>query len=79
MAQKNDNYGGIARSKMVEMDDIRFHQCVRLARFESERTISFIPPDGIFVLISCFFLCFFLFLCSFCRLYNVCRKTKTKK
>jgi AP-1 complex subunit mu len=32
--------------KMIEMDDVRFHQCVRLARFENDRTISFIPPDG---------------------------------
>ena len=30
----------------VEMEDIKFHQCVRLARFENDRTISFIPPDG---------------------------------
>jgi len=42
-----------ARSrKMVEMDDIRFHQCVRLARFETDRVISFIPPDGEFELMS---------------------------
>jgi len=41
-----------SRSKMVEMDDIRFHQCVRLARFESDRTISFVPPDGEFELMT---------------------------
>eukprot|EP00736_Rhodelphis_marinus_P006219 Rmarinus@m.17448 len=40
------------RGKMVEMDDIKFHQCVRLARFENDRTISFIPPDGDFELMS---------------------------
>jgi AP-1 complex subunit mu len=34
------------------MDDVRFHQCVRLARFETDRTISFIPPDGAFELLS---------------------------
>lgn len=28
------------------MEDVKFHQCVRLSRFESDRTISFIPPDG---------------------------------
>jgi len=39
---------GRTRGKSVEMDDIRFHQCVRLSRFESNRTISFIPPDGPF-------------------------------
>jgi len=34
------------KGKAVEMEDIKFHQCVRLARFENDRTISFIPPDG---------------------------------
>lgn len=34
------------------MEDVKFHQCVRLSRFESERTISFIPPDGEFELMS---------------------------
>jgi len=36
----------------VELEDIKFHQCVRLARFENDRTISFIPPDGEFELMS---------------------------
>lgn len=27
---------------------MKFHQCVRLASFERDRTISFIPPDGAF-------------------------------
>ena len=44
--------GRTTRSKTVEMDDIKFHQCVRLSRFESDRTISFIPPDGDFELMS---------------------------
>lgn len=34
------------------MEDIKFHQCVRLSRFENDRTISFIPPDGEFTLMS---------------------------
>ncbi len=34
------------KSKSVELEDVKFHQCVRLSRFENERTISFIPPDG---------------------------------
>jgi AP-1 complex subunit mu len=38
--------------KAVELEDVRFHQCVRLARFENDRTISFIPPDGEFELMS---------------------------
>jgi AP-1 complex subunit mu len=41
-----------ARIKSVELEDIKFHQCVRLARFENDRTISFIPPDGEFELMS---------------------------
>ena len=37
----------------VELDDCRFHQCVRLDEFDSNRTISFIPPDGEFELMRC--------------------------
>jgi AP-2 complex subunit mu-1 len=37
-------------SDAVELDDCRFHQCVRLNEFEMSRTISFIPPDGEFEL-----------------------------
>ena len=40
------------KGKSVELDDIKFHQCVRLARFENDRTISFIPPDGHFDLMN---------------------------
>jgi AP-1 complex subunit mu len=41
-----------SRVKAVELEDIKFHQCVRLARFENDRTISFIPPDGEFELMT---------------------------
>jgi AP-1 complex subunit mu len=41
-----------SRGKTIEKEDVKFHQCVRLARFESDRTISFIPPDGKFELMS---------------------------
>ncbi|KAL0946480.1 hypothetical protein HGRIS_012697 [Hohenbuehelia grisea] len=37
-------------SDAVELDDCRFHQCVRLDEFDATRTISFIPPDGEFEL-----------------------------
>ncbi|KAF8222486.1 putative intracellular protein transport-related protein [Tricholoma matsutake] len=37
-------------SDAVELDDCRFHQCVRLTDFDATRTISFIPPDGEFEL-----------------------------
>lgn len=43
---------GRGRSKSVELEDVKFHQCVRLSRFENDRTISFIPPDGEFELMS---------------------------
>jgi hypothetical protein len=33
-------------SSRTHTQDIKFHQCVRLTRFESDRTISFVPPDG---------------------------------
>ena len=36
----------------MELEDVKFHQCVRLSRFENDRTISFIPPDGEFELMS---------------------------
>eukprot|EP00045_Choanoeca_perplexa_P008805 m.82736 g.82736 ORF g.82736 m.82736 type:complete len:445 (-) comp14632_c0_seq2:1538-2872(-) len=38
--------------KSVELEDVKFHQCVRLSRFETDRTISFVPPDGEFELMS---------------------------
>lgn len=41
-----------SRAKAIDLEDIKFHQCVRLARFENDRTISFIPPDGIFNLMT---------------------------
>ena len=36
----------------VEMDDLKFHQCVDKKTFDKERTIQFIPPDGEFELMS---------------------------
>ena len=44
--------GRATKGKAVEMEDVKFHQCVRLSRFENDRTISFIPPDGEFELMS---------------------------
>ena len=39
-------------SDAVELDDCQFHQCVRLNEFDSDRTISFVPPDGEFELMK---------------------------
>jgi len=44
--------GRSTKGRAVELDDIKFHQCVRLTKFENERTISFVPPDGDFELMS---------------------------
>ncbi|PHU15478.1 AP-1 complex subunit mu-1 [Capsicum chinense] len=44
--------GRPTKGKAIDLDDIKFHQCVRLARFENDRTISFIPPDGPFDLMT---------------------------
>lgn len=32
----------------VEIEDVKFHQCVRLPEFEDKKIIKFIPPDGEF-------------------------------
>eukprot|EP00808_Paulinella_micropora_P011603 g78993.t1 len=36
----------------VEIDDCNFHECVQLDEFESQRVLSFLPPDGEFVLMN---------------------------
>jgi AP-2 complex subunit mu-1 len=36
----------------IAIDDIQFHQCVKLSKFESDHAISFIPPDGEFELMK---------------------------
>jgi len=34
----------------IVLDDVTFDKCVRLGKFDSDRTISFVPPDGEFEL-----------------------------
>lgn len=36
----------------IALDDYRFHQCVRLSKFDVDREITFIPPDGPFELMT---------------------------
>merc|ERR1712087_366263 len=36
----------------IDLEDVAFHQCVRLHRYESDKTIMFIPPDGEFQLMT---------------------------
>ena len=49
MEKENVDTGG-KKNQSVEIDDCTFHRCVRLGKFDSERTITFIPPDGEFEL-----------------------------
>ncbi|RMD42511.1 hypothetical protein DV735_g2613, partial [Chaetothyriales sp. CBS 134920] len=39
-----------AAAGSVTLEDCQFHQCVQLGRFDTDRTISFVPPDGEFEL-----------------------------
>ena len=43
---------GPKNSNNIDLEDVHFHQCVRLATFDNDKTISFIPPDGQFDLMS---------------------------
>lgn len=36
----------------IALEDIKFHQCVRLGKFDRDRSITFIPPDGNFEIMS---------------------------
>ncbi|MBA0831210.1 hypothetical protein Goarm_015690, partial [Gossypium armourianum] len=42
----------LMNGKTIELDDVTFHQCVNLTRFNSEKTVSFVPPDGEFELMK---------------------------
>ncbi|XP_077955171.1 AP-2 complex subunit mu-A isoform X1 [Gasterosteus aculeatus] len=42
----SDDAGKSSGKQSIAIDDCTFHQCVRLSKFDSERSISFIPPDG---------------------------------
>ena len=61
----NQQSNNVNNRKTVEIQDIKFHQCVRLARFENDRSISFVPPDGEFDLINYRMECPFKALFSF--------------
>ncbi|KAK6506866.1 hypothetical protein TWF481_005326 [Arthrobotrys musiformis] len=47
---KNGSKATRAAAGSVTLEDCQFHQCVKLGRFDTDRTISFIPPDGEFEL-----------------------------
>ncbi|UKJ88083.2 adaptor protein [Theileria orientalis] len=41
----------VAAKQAVRLDDYKFHQCVDLNSIKNNKTITFIPPDGMFVLL----------------------------
>mmetsp|Transcript_4526 Transcript_4526/g.4997 ORF Transcript_4526/g.4997 Transcript_4526/m.4997 type:complete len:429 (+) Transcript_4526:39-1325(+) len=51
LMQREPKRGNVS-DKGIAIDDIKFHQCVRLGKFDKERAITFIPPDGVFELMS---------------------------
>jgi len=52
LMDKEAKGGTRSRGTGIAIDDCTFHQCVRLGKFDSDRTISFIPPDGEFELMK---------------------------
>ena len=34
------------------LQDVTFHQCVNLGKFNTEKVVSFVPPDGEFELMK---------------------------
>merc|ERR1740130_2521726 len=56
--EQGGDSGGVVTSatsnkkKTVKLTDCTFHRCVRLGKFEDDRSITFIPPDGKFVLMK---------------------------
>src|SRR5690606_8993558 len=49
---QNDPSSTGKKHKAIDLDDVTFHQCVKLGKFDNDRTISFIPPDGEFDLMK---------------------------
>jgi len=52
MANEEKSGSRKKRTNGVEIDDCTFHQCVKLGKFDADRTISFTPPDGTFELMK---------------------------
>lgn len=47
-----NNKADTESTELIDLEDVKMHQCVRLHRFETERSITFIPPDQKFDLLS---------------------------
>ena len=54
LSRPSGNKGGQkatrAAAGSVTLEDCQFHQCVKLGQFDTDRIISFVPPDGEFEL-----------------------------
>ena len=45
-------YGGAGSHDVVMLDDCNFHESVVLDRFDAERTLELVPPDGEFAVMN---------------------------
>ena len=50
VVMEKDSSGKGKKAAGVDIDDCTFHRCVQLGKFDSDRTITFVPPDGEFEL-----------------------------
>ncbi|KAL7750873.1 clathrin associated protein complex medium subunit [Sorochytrium milnesiophthora] len=48
--QSSEGGGGDMSKRPIDISDCQFHQCVRMGRFDRDRSITFVPPDGEFEL-----------------------------
>lgn len=51
-AQNKEQKKQPGEKRAIEMEDVKFHHCVRFSRVDSDKTITFVPPDGEFELMS---------------------------
>lgn len=57
LTSSRNNTGTVARASdkkknNIVINDFTFHQCVKLGKFEADRSVNFIPPDGHFELLK---------------------------
>uniref|UniRef100_A0A6B2L8K6 MHD domain-containing protein n=1 Tax=Arcella intermedia TaxID=1963864 RepID=A0A6B2L8K6_9EUKA len=52
LVEKEKSKGKKATTDSIAFDDFSFHKCVKLSTFKNDRVVSFVPPDGVFTLMS---------------------------
>ncbi|KAK3048914.1 clathrin associated protein complex medium subunit [Extremus antarcticus] len=52
VGNKSGQKASKAAAGSVTLEDVSLHQCVKLSSFTNDRTISFVPPDGSFQLMT---------------------------